>query len=110
MDTFTWVPSYSTQVNREPRIKRAAFGDGYEQRSRDGINHNPQRWTVSFNNCPSAEADAIEAFLETHGGSTAFLWTPPGKAQAKYVCAKWSRTFDDYDGNSLSLEFRQVFE
>ena len=37
---FFWSPSYNISTSHSPRIKAIQFGDGYEQRLKDGINNN----------------------------------------------------------------------
>jgi len=109
MSTFSYTPSYSTDLTRKPKIRKAQFGDGYAQRTRDGINNNPQVWNLKFENLSAADADAIEAFLEAEGGTTPFNWTPPGKSSAKFVCEEWSRGYSAYGANSLNMKFEQDF-
>ena len=75
MDIFDYAPSWNSKIQRKPKVLVADFGDGYTQRTANGINHNKEEWNLSFTKRKDTEADAIEAFLETQGGSTAFLWT-----------------------------------
>ena len=37
---FFWSPSYNVSVSHAPSVKSISFGDGYEQRIKDGINNN----------------------------------------------------------------------
>ncbi|MGL4416301.1 MAG: phage tail protein, partial [Plesiomonas shigelloides] len=39
LHTFGWAPRSAMEANHEPRVSAVKFGDGYEQRSPDGINH-----------------------------------------------------------------------
>ena len=36
---FFWKPSYNMSTTHAPRVKSIKFGDGYEQRFKDGINN-----------------------------------------------------------------------
>ena len=98
------------QLENEPRLRTAGFGDGYEQRVRDGINHNPQKWNISFTKRSGTDIGAVYDFLTARGGVEAFLWTPRGEATPRvFVCKKWSRRFDNYDvvqGITFTLEER----
>ncbi len=60
------------------RVHIARFGNGYEQRARDGINATRAEWSIIFSMLTRAEADNIERFIvHTAGGHTAFKWTVP---------------------------------
>jgi hypothetical protein len=48
MARFDWAESSGTQLSQEPKVTRVQFGDGYSQRSPAGINHNPQRWSITI--------------------------------------------------------------
>jgi len=110
MSDFTYTPSVGTPLSLSPRTKRAEFGDGYLQRASDGINTNPQNWNLVFNNLSDTDADAIEAFLEGKAGVTKFTWTPPGKAEAAFICEKWQRTYIEGPLNNITMLFEEVFE
>lgn len=109
MSDFNYQPLNSAQISRRPRVRVAAFGDGYEQRVADGINTNPQVWSLSFTNT-RAIIDTIEALLIGYGGVTRFTWTPSGMAEIKVVCREWNRTKVNRRVDSLSATFEQVFE
>jgi phage-related protein len=53
-------------VSRKPqfRILRQQFGDGYEQRLRDGINTKEEMYDVSFNNRQPEEIYTIADFFD----------------------------------------------
>lgn len=109
MDTFTYVPAWSSRVKHKPKILVAAFGDGYEQRVQKGINHDPQVWALSFRT-DDTEADAIEDFLEGKGGTSVFLWQNPRGVTIKVRCADWSRNYNNHDDNLVRATFMQMFD
>ena len=37
---FLWAPSYNVQQSYQPKLQEIQFGEGYTQRTKDGINHN----------------------------------------------------------------------
>jgi phage-related protein len=100
------------QLDETPKIQEAVFGDGYSQRSADGINNIKQVWRLSFTRRSGADVDGIYDFLRARGGVEHFLWTPRGEASPrKFICKTWRRSYDHYDvvqGITFSLE--EVFE
>lgn len=111
MATFTFIPDFNASADRQPRVRTARFGDGYEQRQGDGLNTLPEIWTLTFNNRATSEIDAIETFLRLEGGVTTFDWTPPRSAvPGKYICRRWQRSPVSGALDSLSATFEQVFE
>jgi phage-related protein len=74
---FPYVPDYASPLEETPRIRKAQFGDGYEQRTADGLNTILQKWSVKFNVRPRADADEILAFFRALGGTTPFEFVVP---------------------------------
>lgn len=109
MALFTWIPDTGATVTHEPRIRAAAFGDGYEQRALDGLNADMETWPLTFSGRLVAEADAIAAFLSDKGGVTAFTFvTPEGGAAKTFICKKWSRSINSYPSQTVTATFQQV--
>lgn len=100
------------QLNIEPRVLMVRFGDGYEQRAADGINHMPQRWNIAFTKRSDADVDSVYDFLVARGGVEHFLWTPRGEASPrKFVCRSWQRTFDHHTSvQGIKFTMEEVFE
>jgi phage-related protein len=96
------------QQENAPRVRVSKFGDGYEQRVRDGINHDLDKWVISFTKRSGVDIDGVYDFLKARGGDEAFQWTPRGESTPRiFVCRKWTRKFDHYNvvqGISFSLE------
>jgi phage-related protein len=110
MSTFNYSSSYELTVSRSPRVNVIRFGDGYEQRTSDGINTNPREYNVSFNK-DNAEISAIDNFLTERGGLYSFLWSPDdGTPQGKFVCREWSKSFSGPYSSRLSATFVEVYE
>lgn len=111
MSVFTWTPEYGASVERKPRVRTIAFGDGYEQRARDGINTNPVKWSLQFNMRDNIETDEIMAFLDARGAAEAFDWTPPNESNTiRVVCRSWNKVLNKFNLNSVTATFEQVFE
>lgn len=98
MATFPDIkPDYGASENKEPKIRKAQFGDGYAQRVQDGVNNLPRKWNLKFTQTP-ANADKIENFLASTNGTSNFDWTPPRGASGKWVAEKWDRSIEEaYD-------------
>ena len=91
MLTFTWLVSNGTELDTEARVIEAKFGDGYAQRTGDGLNSTPSNYSVKMQNVKASDALAVIDFFKTHGGHTPFLWTPPNEGSPRqFVCKKWN--------------------
>ena len=110
MATFTYTPDFGAELKEVPRVRVAKFGDGYEQRSAEGINAIQEVWSLSFNTRTNAERDAIRAFLRARAGVEAFDWTTPLGTVGKWVCRDWSVSMRAAGVNDMSFTFEQVFE
>lgn len=89
METFTWAPA-TCQPQAQPRVKKAQFGDGYSQRSSDGINSLLRIYSLTFADYP-ALIEPIDAFFEQHAGVHAFWFTTPDTGRKiKVVCGQWA--------------------
>lgn len=110
MTTFTYTPDFGATKKLQPKVNSISFGNGYEQRARNGLNTNPQTWDLSFSNRTDTEAEAIDAFLTARGGVESFDWTPYNESAGKYVCKEWSKSIDGFNRNAIQATFLQVFE
>ncbi len=110
IQTFTIAtPQVGSSKKVATRIKQANFGDGYSQRSGDGINVVKESWDLQWT-LVNATIDAIEAFLVARAGYEAFLWTPPGGTVKKFICQSWSKQPLAGGRASISATFDQVFD
>ena len=106
---FTWPISSQTQMSMKPRVLSAQFGDGYEQRTLDGINNELEAWQVtipSYNEVSGASA--AEAFLRTQAGVTAFSWTTKFGRTALFVCREWTRSPTGPTSSNITAKFEEV--
>jgi phage-related protein len=108
MTTFSYSPTYGAALKVQPRVRVASFGDGYKQRSGDGINRQARQWSLGFDGTKT-EIDAIELFLGNEDGITAFDWTPPSGSAGKWICSAWTTSINEYDSWVLSSTFQEVF-
>jgi len=94
------------------RTKKVQFGDGYSQRSPDGINSNVDTWQVNWEYLNSVERDTILEVLNDVEGADYIYWTPPNQTEEKkYIIAQGS-SYTTYSGNifSISIQVEQVFD
>ena len=114
-ETFapTRRPQLGSSESHEPRINISQFGDGYTQRSTDGINTDPAAFSYVWNAVEESEADYITDFFAARGGVEAFFWTPRSGSPAttyKYICKQWTRTPLGAGLFNISASFTQVFD
>lgn len=112
LDTFVPAlnPSLPSTRGVKPRVTTAQFGDGYSQRSEDGLNAAPRTYQASWDALDSPGANDIETFFEAHV-ATPFLWTPPLEtAQRKWTAATWSRGYVGGTTVTLSATLSEVFD
>lgn len=89
---FTWNVAYGTAMDIKPRVLSVKYGDGYEQRTADGINYELENWSVTVHSTgESGGVSAVESFLRTQAGVTAFQWATPHGRTALFVCRNWRR-------------------
>lgn len=71
-----YSPDLDSDYEREERLNRTAFGDGYTQVTGDGIRPYSDAWNLSFSNRPRVQIDEIKEFLDGLSGAT-FTWQSP---------------------------------
>lgn len=112
MADWVWVESPGTALSEEPRVRVSKFGDGFEQRSVDGINTQPQTWDYNSDEVDDAVAAEMIDFLRARGGVEAFDYVPLWATTAIRVkCPRWRRVLGSRVGtSSITATFEQVFE
>lgn len=115
--SFTWPDTLpgpaddDYQWDEEPRVRMAKFGDGYEQRSPDGLNTRPRSLSLSWPNLSTTQKNTLVDFVRARNGAQAFFWTPPGEGSAiKIKCPKWTIKRTSGPWWSVSCEFVEVFD
>jgi phage-related protein len=104
METFAWLPRVNASSSVEFAIRKAKFGDGYEQVSGAGINPKSMKWSVDFVGNGKYITDII-AFLDRHTGHQSFIWTPPLANKGLFRCEGYKYQAIDYQTYALSTEF-----
>jgi phage-related protein len=102
------APSSSRPV--KPRVNKAQFGDGYSQRSGDGLNASMRTFAAQWPSLLIAHADEIETFFEAHTVK-AFVWTLPTESVVrKWTAVDWTRGNARAGVVSLSVNLEEVFD
>lgn len=102
--------SYESSKKVNPRVLKAQFGDGYEQRAADMINVLPRSGTIKVDQTRPIITQ-LDNFLRSTQGSTAFWFTPPYDATGSFVADQgWTITEKGYDYAILEIPIREVFE
>ncbi|WP_096953935.1 phage tail protein [Escherichia coli] len=106
-EEFHWLPEDGMKTENKPSIKTVRFGDGYEQRSPNGLNHSLRVFTCDFK-VEANERDSFEEFLARHEGYKSFFWRPPGiNRKIRVVCRTWSAT-EHITYTDFSCQFDEV--
>ncbi|NDV20822.1 phage tail protein [Pseudodesulfovibrio sp. JC047] len=86
-------PSANMPRKRAARVNSLTYGDGYSQRSGDGLNSVADSISLAWPSLPKEKAAIIDDFLTERAGEKAFYWTAPRAATPqKWTCATWERT------------------
>ena len=115
--TATIIPDKSLKRSSKPNVRTADFGDGYEQRSRSGLNSIKETYTVNLTNRPKATADDIMKFFDDKAGVNSFDFTIPdtdnttatGEKTIKVVCDTWDIQYANGDHYTVNATFRRVY-
>jgi phage-related protein len=112
MANFVVEPNmvFNSTCDIEPRVLRAPFGDGYSQRTPDGINTTPERWILKWSVLEPLYS-SLTAQLEAAKGVTPIQWHPPGESTDRnFTVVKWSKTPLEDTGGEVSAEAIEEFD
>lgn len=110
MLTFPFDTEQSTQGQVFFRSVFTDFGDGYSQRSPDGINNKIDSWTIKVPWLNSTQVTTMETFLDSVGFHDAFLWKPPNSpTQNKYIITNLSIESEN-SKIAYSLSIKRVYD
>lgn len=106
---FTWLPDLAAQQTVTPTVVATKFGDGYEQRTTNGINSAPKVWKLTFTNNKNNAMSALD-FLQERGARESFTWTDPFNKTGTYVCRTWDGSQSQFGIYTITASFEQVWE
>lgn len=108
---FLWTPSYNLSINHSPRVNSVVFGNGYEQRTPDGIYTGLIKMDVTLDLRNQAESSAILHFLKVRKAAESFTVKnlPPiyadGIHKKRFVCPNFNSNFTFHDNYSIKTSF-----
>lgn len=112
MATFPAIaPSQSSTYDRQFRVNAISFGDGYRQRSANGINNKPRTLNLTWDLKPAADIATIKDFIDLRGGVTVFEYTPIGEAvELQWTCGGYNETPGNALYSTITATFIQEFD
>ena len=108
---FIWTPSYNLSINHSPRVNSVVFGNGYEQRTPDGIYTGLIKMDVTLDLRNQAESSAILHFLKVRRAAESFTVKnlPPIYADAahkkRFICPNFNSNFAFHDNYAIKTSF-----
>lgn len=98
-------------VDYEPRVRRANFGDGYSQRTGDGLNTLSRKVQASFQVLTDSEANTLLGFFEGRKGYLPFMWALPGEVTARqWIAPSWKKTYTGKRITDISVTLEETFD
>ena len=107
-----WNPTWAVTMERKPRLLIAKFGDGYEQRTIEGLNPMETRWMLTWSMRPRDVLVDMDSFLTTRYGAAFDFLDPTYEVVVPVFCDQWTVTWvhkgftDEY--GDLAAEFRRA--
>lgn len=72
-------------------LRKAQFGDGYEQVAAAGLNNHKRRYRCVYSAITVADAASLLAFVRARGGHEPFLFRPPEETvDIQWRCERFS--------------------
>jgi len=106
------IPAQSSTKTVNYRVTRVSFGNGYEQRSVDGLNGKRDSWRLVYENLNLTDLATLTSFFDGLGGATYFTWIPIGESVSKNWITNGDYTVTIATGNlhTLSVPIQQVYD
>jgi phage-related protein len=104
--------SQASVMTRTPRVTSVAFGNGYEQRSSDGLNALADTWNLVWENIGTSDLSTLTSFFDGLLGVTYFTFTAPTDSVSKNWVQSEKYTISVKGGNvyTFSCPIKQVFD
>ncbi|QKS24591.1 phage tail protein [Vreelandella titanicae] len=87
----------------------ANFGDGYEQRSANGINSVRETVDVTYSLLSDSDMSIVLNFIKSVGSSKPFYFTFYNNDPKLYTCESFSQTVVEKNRNTIAMQFREWF-
>ena len=105
--TFSWQMDMGAAADKQYRVNKTQFGDGYTQHSSTGINNTIKNWSGTKTGDLETVIKPIEAFLDDHAGVRPFLWTDPHGNTKQYTCSGYSTPQRKGNFWQITINFEQ---
>lgn len=103
--------SQSSQAGREYRVTKTKFGNGYEQRAKDGINNIVDSWSLSWEALNQTDMNSLSSFFDSLGGTSYFTWQAPTDSTVKkWVVSKFSIQVLGGSHYTVNVSIDQVYD
>lgn len=89
-------------------VRRAQFGDGYEQSAGWGLNGKKKTWSITYSGRKS-DVDEVISFLEERQGWQSFLWRDPTGSLGLYKALSFQVVPYAEDVWRLTATFEQSY-
>ena len=109
----TILADKGASIKASPNVRKATFGDGYEQRLPDGINSINKEINLTFSPRESSEIDDIIDYFEYLRATTAITLTLPNSNRTetlKVVVEEWSKNYAYDEFYVATAKLRKVNE
>jgi phage-related protein len=89
-----WIPDVPVAREDNVRVRVAQFGDGYQQRTLDGINAVNTKFALQWNNRQSDIIEAMVAFFVAQKGESFNYYEQQTQTMWRVVCDNWRISWD----------------
>lgn len=106
-------PSYGSSKDTKTRVQRTPFGDGYSQRSGDGINNVIDFWKLSWDLLSIQKINLLEKYFRSRMGYKSFQWSAIrdiDERPKRFISESWNRGFVGAQDDSFSVTIEEVFD
>lgn len=105
------VPSQGSRLKKDYRVRGVNFGDGYSQRSADGLNVEIEEWSLLWENITAAEAQVLVDFFDARYGVEAITYTmPKDSVSKKWVVKSYNRVPESDAYDRVEAVFERVYD
>ncbi len=107
---FIWTPSYGFNIDTQPLVRVIRFGEGYEQRLKEGVNNALIKVDLSFEKRNLKESTAIIHFLTEREAAESFIFTTPEpyNIQKLFVARSWNMSQSFANNYNVKVAFEEV--
>ena len=103
--------SLGTTEDFAPSVLRNNYGDGYSQRTPDGLNTTLRKLSPRWENLTYDEASTMISFFVARRGVDPFYFQLPGAVTIrKWICTKWSRTYTGETTCGIQAQWEEVVD